>query len=62
MLLDYGKMDATALRRKAEAAAGERLQLRLRSGARPGQPEAREQVRRKVVKCSYQCFEQGTAA
>ena len=45
MLLDYGKMDADSLLAKSEAAASERLQLRLRSGARRGEPEIMDQVR-----------------
>ena len=44
MLVDYGKLDSESLLAKSEAAAGQRLQLRLRSGARPGQPEIMDQV------------------
>ena len=46
VLLDCGKMDAESLLAKSEAAASERLQLRLRSGARRGEPEIMNQVLR----------------
>ena len=53
VLLDYGKMDAESLLEKSEAAAAERLQLRLRSGARRGEPEIMDQARRhtKAIAC-----------
>lgn len=46
VLLDYGTMDAESLVAKSEAAKSERLQLRLRSGARRGEPEIMNQVLR----------------
>ncbi len=45
VLLDYGDMDAESLLAESEAAASERLQLRVRSGARRGEPEMMNQVR-----------------
>ena len=63
MLLDYGKMDAESLLSKSEAAASERLQLRLRSGARRGEPEIMNQVRPRSgpAACITTCHAAGDA-
>ena len=44
VLVDYGKLDSDSLLAKSQVEAGQRLQLRLRSGARRGQPEVMDQV------------------
>lgn len=44
MLVPYGKLDAAALRQAYEQNPKQRLQIQLRRHARPGQPEALDQI------------------